>query len=218
MEATDMSGEQIVCTELHFQASHVSAQMRQFGRMRLFAIHLVAALVMSTVSTSSELSEDFKVERFNDLGRESGRARQCNGSKQNFTIEWSPKKVVLDGPLQISFTVTPLMDHTEGKTCVTAYLEQSVLYNRCSSSSFHCGEINTYFPNMCPFRKGVISKGTVEIDMKKLPLHPAPGNYKVVIKLLGLDGKEFLCAVLQVPIVSCAHGQEDYDYGDCNYD
>ncbi|KAI0234545.1 hypothetical protein LSAT2_015145 [Lamellibrachia satsuma] len=181
-------------------ASAVSPGKRQTTAMTSEA-PLLLVLVLYTAFVSSELFENFKNKKFTDLGSESGRAQRCKGSKQNFTLEWTPKKVSL-GLLHISFAITPLVDRKEGKTCIHVYFDETSYYQHCSDFSFHCGEINKYFPNTCPFRKGVSSKGSAVVDLHDLPYFPNPGNYTVELKVIGLDGTAFLCMELHVPIVA----------------
>ena len=55
-----------------------------------------------------------------------------------------------------SLITLAVRDLKEGYQCFKVYLEQSseVLYRGCSNSVGRCKDINTYFPNVCPFHKG----------------------------------------------------------------
>ncbi|KAK2175355.1 hypothetical protein NP493_735g03004 [Ridgeia piscesae] len=166
--------------------------------MTLKVMHLLMVALAASMA-SSHLFEDFKIEEYKDLGRQSGHARPCKGSNQNFTLEWSPKEVEPTS-LQVSFSITPLMDHSEGKLCIVVYFQKTVYYKHCSGSSFHCDHINKYLPNACPFRKGVRSKGSMKINLKDQLFFPNPATYNVIVTMVGIDGTQFLCAELDVVI------------------
>ncbi|KAI0219833.1 hypothetical protein LSAT2_028659 [Lamellibrachia satsuma] len=178
--------------------------------MKLAAGLLWAAFVVTVVTGQPEVH--FRPNTFTNLGADCGRAQQCSGSQQNFTLKFCPTSITLSEPLEISFGFTPLMDHKDGKACYKLYLDQSpdfvLLYDDCSS--FNCGIINKRLPNICPFRKGVPAKGTATINLKDVTSFLPVGQFKLRAELISMSGEQFLCAELHFKIPPPSDYDDDY--------
>ncbi|KAI0219831.1 hypothetical protein LSAT2_028657 [Lamellibrachia satsuma] len=142
--------------------------------MGITTILLLATFALAAAGERMKIN--YQAKEFTELGKGCGRAKPCHGSRQNFTLEFCPTVLTIRKPLQMSFVFTPRVAYKEGKVCYTVYFDQpnesDPVHQSCQP--LHCDRINKLFPTMCPFRKGVTSKGTEVLDFKEFATYIPP--------------------------------------------